>query len=195
MKKAIIVTGVIIIAILGIIFGSIVYSYNQIDVSLVDISSVGIEFEDLSLSNLISLGIDLLSGNWMEAALEVIADVNLGLIFELNNNGIFPVYLPEIEYNLFINNIPVGQGHSEINATIKPGESMDVTIIQNLQKDSFIPTRESILNSKGVMDIGVSGIAYFELLGQSIPIQFESKKQISLVDEIQNQLNQQTLNK
>ena len=53
---------------------------------------------------------------------------------------------------------------------------------------------DSILKTEGVIDIGVSGTAYFELLGQSIPIPFESNRQVSLVDEIQNQLNQQVLN-
>jgi hypothetical protein len=38
------------------------------------------------------------------------------------------------------------------------------------------------------MDIGVSGIAYFELLGTTIPIPFESKRQISIVIELENQL-------
>lgn len=194
LKKSIIIIGIIVIAITGIIFGLIVYSYDQIDVSFVDIYSVEIEFETLSLSNLVTLGIDFLSGNWMEAALDLIAGFKLGLIFELNNNGLFPVYIPEISYSLSINNIPIGEGHSEINTTINPGESTEVTVLQSFQKDSFWSPRESILKSKGEIEIGISGIAYFELLGQRIPIPFESKKQVSLLDEIQNQLDKQILN-
>ena len=194
LKKLIIITGIIVIAIIGIIFGLIAYSYNQIDVSLVNVSSVEIEFENLSLSNLVTLGIDLLSGNWMDAALDLIAGFNLGLIFELSNDGIFPVYIPEIAYHLSMNDISIGQGHSEINTTINPGSSIEITVFQDFQKDSFWSLRESILNDEGVIEIGVSGNAYFELLGQRIPIPFESKKQVSLFDEIQNQLENQILN-
>lgn len=194
LKKPVIISLVIVIAIIGLIFGLISYSYNQIDVSLSDISSVDIALETLSLSNLISLGLDLLSGNWMEAALGVVAGINLGLIFELSNDGLLPVYIPELAYDLSINNIPIGQGYSEINTTINPGETKAISVLQSFQKESFSPALESILSTEGVIDIGVKGTAYFELLGQSIPIPFESKKRVSLVDQIQNQLNQQILN-
>ena len=194
LKKGIIISAVIAIAIIGLVLGLIAYSYNQIDVSLSEISSVNIELETLSLSNLISLGLDLLSGNWMTAALDVVAGINLGLIFELSNNGLLPVYIPELSYDLSINGIPIGQGYSEINTTINPGETKEIQILQNFQKESFSPAVESILSTEGVIDIGVNGTAYFELLGQNIPIPFESHKQVSLVDEIQNKLNQQVLN-
>lgn len=194
MKKPLIISLVIVIAITVLVFGLISYSYNQIDVSLKEISSIDIELETLSLSKLISLGLDLLSGNWMEGALGVIAGINLGLIFELSNHGFLPVYIPEISYDLSINNIPIGKGYSEINTTINPGETKEISIFQSFQKESFSPALESILSTEGVINIGVSGTAFFELLGQSIPIPFESKKQISLVDEIENQLNQQILN-
>ena len=194
LKKTLIISAVIVIAIISIIFGLIAYSYNQIHVSLSDISSVEIQLETLSLSNLISLGLDLLSGNWMAAALDVIAGINLGLIFELSNNGLLPVYIPELSYDLSINGIPIGQGYSEVNTTINPGETKEILILQNFQKENFSPAMDSIIKTEGVIDIGVSGTAYFELLGQSIPIPFESNRQVSLVDEIQNQLNQQVLN-
>jgi len=194
LKKPIIITLVIVIAVIGLVFGLISYSYNQIEVSLSDISTVTIELETLSLSNLISLGLDLLSGNWMEAVLDVVAGIDLGLIFELSNNGLLPVYIPELSYDLSINNIPIGQGYSEINTTINPGETKKIPVFQSFQKESFSLALESILRTEGVVDIGVSGTAYFELLGQRIPIAVESKKQVSLVDEIQNQLNQQVLN-
>jgi LEA14-like dessication related protein len=93
-----------------------------------------------------------------------------------------------LSYDLSINGIPIGKGSSEINTTINPGDTKEILILQNLQKDSFSPAIESIINTEGVIDIGVSGTAYFELLGQSIPIPFESTRQVSIIDEIQNQL-------
>ena len=194
MKKTIIIAVAISISIIAILFGLIAYSYTQIHVSLSEVSSVGIELENLSWANLIKLGLDVLSGNWIVAALDVIAGINLELVFELSNNGLLPVYIPELSYDLSINGIPIGTGNSEINTTINPGETKEIPILQNLQKNSFSPAIESIINTEGVIDVGVSGTAFFELLGQRIPIPFESTRQVSIVDEIQNQLNQQIQN-
>ena len=194
MKKVIIIVVAISISIIAILFGLIAYSYTQIHVSLSEVSSVDIELENLSWANLIKLGLDVLSGNWIAAALDVIAGINLELVFGLSNNGLLPVYIPELSYDLSINGILIGKGYSEINTTINPGEIKEIPILQNLQKNSFSPAIESIINTEGVIDIGVNGTAYFELLGQSIPIPFESTRQVSIVDEIQNQLNQQIQN-
>lgn len=194
MKKTIIIVTAIILSIIAILFGLIAYSYTQIHVSLSEISSVDIELENLSWSNLIKLGLDVLSGNWIEAALDVIAGINLELVFGLSNNGLLPVYIPELSYDLSINGIPIGTGYSEINITINPGETKEIPILQNLQKNSFSPAIESIIKTEGVIDVGVSGTAFFELLGQRIPIPFESTRQVSIVDEIQNQLNSQIQN-
>ena len=194
MKKTIIIVVAISISIIAILFGLIAYSYTQIHVSLSEVSSVDIELENLSWANLIKLGFDVLSGNWIAAALDVIAGINLELVFELNNNGLLPVYIPELSYDLSINDIPIGTGYSEINTTINPGDTKEIPILQNLQKTSFSPAIESIINTEGVIDVGVSGTAFFELLGQRIPIPFESTRQVSIVDEIQNQLNQQIQN-
>ena len=194
MKKTIIIAVAISISIIAILFGLIAYSYTQIHVSLSEVSSVDIELENLSWANLINLGLDVLAGNWIVAVLDVIAGINLGLVFELSNNGLLPVYIPELSYDLSINGIPIGAGNSTINTTINPGEKKEIPILQNLQKNSFSPAIESIINTEGVIDVGVSGTAFFELLGQRIPIPFESTRQISIVDEIQNQLNQQIQN-
>ena len=194
MKKAIIIAIAISITIVGIVFGLIGYSYTQIHVSLSDISSVSIELENLSWPDLIKLGLDALSGNWIAAALDVIAGINLELVFGLSNNGLLPVYIPELSYDLSINGIPIGTGYNEIKTTINPGETKEIPILQNFKKDSLSPAIESIINTEGEIDIGVSGTAYFELLGQSIPIPFESTRHVSIVDEIQNQITRQIQN-
>jgi LEA14-like dessication related protein len=193
LKKEIIFA-VAIVIIVGVVLGLIAYSYSQIYVSLSDISSVGIELETLSWSTLIKLGLDILSGDWIAAALDVIAGMNLELVFGLSNNGLLPVYIPELSYHLSINGIPIGEGYGEINATINPGETKDIPISQNFEKESLRPAIESMINTEGVIEITVNGAAYFELLGQSIPIPFESSRTISIVDEIQNQITRQIQN-
>jgi len=190
--KNIILAGIIAGAIIvGIVFGLIFYSYSQIQVSFTEVNSVGIVLEQLSLPNLVQLGIDLLTGNWLEAALNVISEINFGLVFELTNNGLIPVYIPEISYELFINEILIGNGITEVDLTINPGQTKEIPVTQNLNKNSLTPALDSIVESEGEIEISVKGIAYFELLGQEIQIPFESTKQVSLVDEIQNQLTKQ----
>ena len=108
MKKEIIITIAVSIAIVVIVFGLIGYSYTQIHVSLIEVSSVSVELENLSWTTLIKLGLDILSGNWIAAALDVIEGINLDLVFGLSNNGLLPVYIPELSYDLSINDIPIG---------------------------------------------------------------------------------------
>lgn len=189
MKKAIIISAAIGIAIVVIVFALLAYSYTQIQVSLIDISSIGIELENLSWSALLKLGLDVLSGNWIEAVVGVIAEINLELVFGLSNNGLLPVYIPELSYDLSLNGISIGTGYSEINTTINPGETKEIPILQIIEKDNLSPAIKSIINTDGIVDIGVSGTAYFELWGNIIPIPFESTQKISIVDEIQNQLD------
>lgn len=191
MKKIIIIGAAVIIAIIVIIFALYAYSYNQIHVSLTDVSSVDVTLESLSWDLLLKLGIDILTGNWIEAAVGVIAEINLGLVFELSNNGLLPVYIPELSYDLSLNGFSIGTGYSEINTTINPGESKEIPILQFIQKENLSPAIESIINTEGIVDIGVSGTAFFELWGNTIPIPFESTQQVSIVDEIQKQLEKQ----
>jgi LEA14-like dessication related protein len=193
LNKSIIIIFLVAFSVVLIVLGLVAYSYTQISASFNDVSSVNVELETLSFSSLIKLGLDVLSGNWLSAALDVIAGIELELVFELTNNGLLPVYIPELQYGLSINGIFIGNGTSIIDATIDPGKTKQINIIQNFQKDSLSPSIESIINSNGVIDVGIKGVAYFELLGFKIPFDFESSKQVSIVDEIQKQLNQQTL--
>ena len=193
MKKSIIIIFLVALSVVLIVLGLVAYSYTQISASFNDVSSVNVELETLSFSSLIKLGLDVLSGNWLSAALDVIAGIELELVFELTNNGLLPVYIPELEYDLSINGIFIGNGSSIIEATIDPGKAKQINVIQNFQKDSLSPSIESIINNNGIIDVEIKGVAYFELLGFKIPFDFESSKQVSIVDEIQKQLNQQTL--
>ncbi|MFB5606730.1 MAG: hypothetical protein ACE5RG_01365, partial [Candidatus Nitrosomaritimum yanchengensis] len=84
-------------------------------------------------------------------------------------------------------------GSSIIDTTINPGEAKQIHVTQSIQKESLSPSVESIINNNGFIDVEIKGVAYFELLGFKIPFEFESSKQVSIVDEIQKQLSQQSL--
>jgi LEA14-like dessication related protein len=193
LKKSIIISSLFALSVVLIVLGLVAYSYTQLSASFRDVSSINVELETLSLSSLIKLGLDVLSGNWLSAALDVIAGIELGLVFELTNNGLLPVYIPELTYDLSINGIFLGNGNSTIDTTINPGKTKLINVTQNFQKHSLSPSIESIINNNGIIDVEVKGVAYFELLGFKIPFDFESSKQVSIVDEIQKQLNQQPL--
>ena len=82
----------------------------------------------------------------------------------------------------------MGTGISEIDATILPGQTKEIVVLQNFEKISLTPAISSIISSEGIIDLKVSGTAYFNLLGLDVPIPFESSKQISISDEIENYL-------
>ncbi len=51
------------------------------------------------------------------------------------------------------------------------------------------PAINSIVSANGMMELKVKGTAYFKLFGISIPIPFESSKEISIYNEIKNKIN------
>ena len=184
--KKIFVIGIFSSILLIMIFGLLwVYSYNQLQANLNDIELDSIELDKLSESNLLNLSMRILSGNWFDAVFDLIQGINLNLKFELINNGLLPVNIPNLTYDLLINDIPIGSGNTKANILVNPGQTIEITTFQNIQKNSLNSIIESLIDSQGVIDFRIKGIAYFELLGFTIPIPLESSKQISIVDEIQ----------
>ena len=107
----------------------------------------------------------------------------------MTNSGFLPVYIPDLTYDILINDIVVGGGHTNLDITINPGETKEIVSFQNIQKSSLAPTIYSIVSTEGVIDLKVKGTAYFKLLGFNVPIPFESSKQISIYDEVKNKIN------
>jgi len=179
----------LILVILVIISGLSAYSYTQINVSLNDVKFHSIDLISFSFTDLLSLGFDALSGNILGAVFDLIDGINLNLIFGLTNNGFLPVYIPDITYDLSLNGVPMGQGSSVIDATVNPGQTKQITVFQNFKKSSLTPAASAIIADGGMLDLKVSGTAYFKLLSLSIPVPFESSKQILIIDEIKKKLN------
>jgi len=80
-----------------------------------------------------------LTGNWFGAAFELIEGVNLNLLFGILNNGLLPVYIPDLSYDILINGILIGMGFSDVDLTINPGQTKVITSFQNIHKDSMAP--------------------------------------------------------
>jgi LEA14-like dessication related protein len=173
----------------GVFFSLVAYSYTQITVNLEGVTLDSIDWTPISVSTLIKIGLDVLRGDWIDSALALIEGINLNFIFQFSNNGILPVHIPDLSYDLSINDVYVGQGNSTINSTINPGETKEIPILQNFQRDSLTPTVKSIVDKNGIMDLHISGIAYFKLLILDVPIPFESTYQISIIDEAEIHLD------
>ena len=185
--KPIIVIPIVIIAIIGIVIGLVAYSYTQIRFSLETISYQGLDFTTPSYTALLKLGADFLTGNWIGFALTLVTGVKLGLAFGLSNHGFFPVYIPDVSYDVLVNGVKIGQGQSHIASTINPGDTksfQDDT--QDIQFASIEPAIISIVSSGGMVNFQVSGTAYFNFLGINVPVPFQASKQINVVDEIKN---------
>lgn len=188
MRKSIIVGIIflIIIIIVGILFA---YSYTHLNVNLTNVEFQSIDWEELSWSTLLKVGLNTLSGDWFSSAINLIQGINLNLILDLTNNGFLPVYIPDLTYDILINGIMVGGGNTNLDITINPGETKEIISFQNFQKSSLSPAVYSIINTNGIMDLKIKGTAYFKLLGFNIPIPFESSKKISIYDEVRNKIN------
>ncbi|MDH5659286.1 MAG: hypothetical protein OEY17_08090, partial [Nitrosopumilus sp.] len=161
----------------------------HLGVSLKDVEFQSIDWEPMSWETLLSVGLNTLSGNWFNAAFGLIQGINLNLVFGLSNDGLLPAYIPDLYYDVLINNIPIGNGVSKINTIINPGEIKEIISFQNIQKSSMTPAAISIINTEGVMNIKVRGTAYFQLFVWDIPVPFDSEKQISIHDEVRNKVN------
>lgn len=177
------------LVVIGIFLGLLAYSYTQIHVSLNDVSFHSIEWSSFSWTTMLKLGLNVLTGNWLGAAFDLIQGINLDLTFGLHNGGILPVYIPDLSYDLYVNDVSMGQGYSQLDLVVNPGETKEVNVLQNFKKNSFAPAVGSIVYNEGVMEIRVKGTAYFNLLGFNIPIPFESTKHISIIDEVKQRLN------
>jgi len=188
MGKIGIAIGIFVLIIL-IIGGLIAYSYTQISVTLTDVSYHSIQWETFSWSVLLKLGLNVLTSNWLGAAFDMIRGINLDLEFGLYNGGLLPVYIPDLSYNLYINDVYVGKGYSKIEKTISPGQTKKIDVLQNFQKNDLAPAVSSIISNNGVIELKVKGTAYFKLFVIDIPIPFESTESISIKDEIRNKLN------
>ena len=188
MGKAIVI-GISIFVIIVAILAGLYYSYTQIDVTLTDVNYISIEWAEFSWQVLINLGLNVLAGNWLDAAFDLIEAINLDLEFALYNGGLLPVYIPELTYDLFVNDVSVGKGFSPVNLTINPGETREISVMQNFQKSGLAPAVEKIVENDGVIILKVSGTAHFKLWFLDIPIPFESTKSISIKDEIRKKLD------
>ena len=188
---AIIIAGAVF-AVVALGATMLVYSYTQVSVSLDHVGFHSIDW-DLTVSSLIMLGANALMGDYLGSALSLIDGVNLDLVFGLSNGGLLPVYIPSVTYDLAVNGVPVGQSTSTVSATINPGQTKQITAVQNVKKSSLAPAVSSIVEAGGIVDVKVRGTAYFELLGLEIPVPFELSKRISIIDEIEKKLNQSAL--
>jgi LEA14-like dessication related protein len=185
--KTLLVVSIIAVIIIGIVIGLIAYSYTQVKISLESISYQGLDVS-LSLGSISKALINGALGNWLGAVLDVVTGVKLGLGFVLSNHGLVPVYIPSVSYDLLANDIKIGQGQSNIDKTINPGATASILDTQDIKFDSIKPAVASIVESGGTIDFKISGTAYFNFLGLSIPVPFEATKQVNVVDELKSHI-------
>lgn len=194
MAKPALIAVSVILGILGIGGGLFYYSYTQLDAELTDVSYNSITWKPFSWSTLVNVGLDSLTENWLDAALGLVETINLNLKFGVTNNGILPVYVPNITYDVSSNGVHIGSGQTQVHATIYPGDSREIPVYQKIETDSIGNAIKSIVNNHGDIHLYVKGNAYFQLFGLSIPVPFESFRTISIDEQIRSHLNTQILN-
>ena len=188
MKPAIIIV-MVIVAIIAIALGLVAYSYTNIQADLNEISFTGLDWAPISENLLLKLAYNALTGNILGLVSSLITGVKVNLIFTLSNHGVFPVYIPDLSYDLSINDVKLGHGQSNVDTTINPGQTKELPILQNFQINSLEPVSNSISNTGGIMNLKVNGTAYFKFLGFSVPVPFQSTKQVSILEEVKKHIN------
>ena len=183
--------GIVLLVIFLIIVGLFVYSYTQLSVNLNDVKFHSIDWAPLTWDKLLNLGLSTLTGEWFGAAFELIEGINLNLFFGIANNGLLPVYIPDLSYDVLINGISIGKGSADVDLVINPGQIKVIPSFQNIAKDSMMPAVSSVIESQGVMEIRVKGIAYFQFFTLSVPVPFESYRTISIYDEVRERINEE----
>jgi hypothetical protein len=101
---------VIFFLIVSIVGGLLYYSYTQINVELNTVSFHSIDWANMTVSTLMNLGLNAITGDWFGAAINLVDGINLNLFFGLTNNGFLPVYIPDLSYDLLVNDVNIGQG-------------------------------------------------------------------------------------
>lgn len=179
----------VIVAIIAIALGLVAYSYTNIQADLNEISFTGLDWAPISENLLLKLAYNALTGNILGLVSSLITGVKVNLIFTLSNHGVFPVYIPDLSYDLSINDVKLGHGQSNVDTTINPGQTKELPILQNFQINSLEPVSNSISNTGGIMNLKVNGTAYFKFLGFSVPVPFQSTKQVSILEEVKKHIN------
>lgn len=187
-SKAKIAAG-IIVALLLLGGGLTYYSYSRIDVY---ISSVSLASSPIKINTakalLIGLSAIMTGGLSLPAMIDAIEGINLVIYIKAYNGGILPVYIPTISYDLYINNNYVGEGSSDREVTIQPGDSEIITVYQFIDRDSLLDVAMSIVNNNGEADIKAKGEAKASILGLSFSIPFEKTTTINVYEEIKKAL-------
>ena len=181
--------GVSIFVIILILVGLVYYSYTQLSVTLTDVDYHSIEWATFTWQILLSLGLNVLTQNWLGAAFDLIEGINLDLEFGLHNGGLLPVYIPNLSFDVLVNGVSVGKGYSNDSMTINPGQTREINVLQNIKKSSLAPAVGKIVANDGVIVLKVKGTAHFKLWFIDIPVPFESTKSVSIKDEIQKKLS------
>jgi len=182
------IAAAIVLVILVVLGGLFYYSYTQIQVELTGLSLHSIDLMKFTWKNVLSLGLNLISQNWFGAAIDLVDAVNVNLEFGVKNNGLLPVYIPDLNYDLYVNDKHFGNGHSTFDATIFPGEYREFPAFQKFKKSGLTESIPSIISRGGNMDITVKGTAYFQIFGLSIPVPFESTRTINIASEIEKRI-------
>ncbi len=95
------------------------------------------------------------------------------------------MYIPDLTYDIMINGVMVGGGHTNLDMTINPVETKEIVSFQNIQKNSLASAIHSIVSAEGVIDLKVKGTAYFKLLGFKIPIRLNPQNKFQFMMKLE----------
>jgi len=173
----------VLVLLLLLVFGglSLVYmSYSSVSVELVDVSILNVEIK-ANLKTLYSI----LTGNLLDALLSVVNSMDLSAQLKINNPSFIPLYVPPIDYDIYMNDIYMGNRHIDA-FTLPPQSSITKKVVQKVYLNQLEDLALSIVNKNGHLDVKIKGYTHVAFLN----IPFETTKRINVYEVIKEEIKQ-----
>ena len=149
-----------ILFILTLIVGGLsLYSYSKFESRLIRVESVEPSFK-VNLSSILSAGFQILVGDLLGAAEQLIEGAQVDATVEIHNGGLIPIYLPEMDHYILL------EGQTSAN---RPTKTLSMWLMPGgtLVPLSDIPrVALNALNSGNNLEVGVE--SRFDLAGLTI---------------------------
>jgi LEA14-like dessication related protein len=94
----------------------------------------------------------------------------MNVAFAAHNPQSFPITVAEMEYEITMNDVVVGEGSSDTNAVIAPGETRDIETQTAITNDALDEWWVSHLRNDQVTDVQIRFYATLEVDGQEIRV-------------------------
>ena len=179
----------IVVSILLLISLVLYYSYTNVEAEVSDFKlgdpAISISSEKISIAIISALISNEIS---IPLLIDVINGVNLDINMEIKNNGLIPIEIKSVKYQLYINEIDMGFNQLDLQISVPPGASRTLNFYHLIKRESLIEAVASMVESGGSANISIDGEATVSLLGINMTLPFYKKINLNLIEIIRMEI-------